>query len=299
MLLLPRPLARLLGLALIALPAGALAHEAGIPPELPALPAVAAAPLPRVSSVPETGAALRTRSRALEAEGDFRAAAALRLRLLARDPEDVDGLWRVARDLVLDGNALALDRPDAAGRAFEAARDLARRGRAADPDCGECCLYEFAATARLAAVRGLARSLVTVRAAGATLEQCLAQPPTWDDPVFGSEAAHLYYGAAVFFRMLPHAAWSRWLGIEGDAVRAVEMARRAAELAPDRADYRAELGAALLCEASRTGDERSRAEGDSVLRTLREGAAAARARALLAAPEEACDSSAHGPVSWH
>lgn len=295
MLMLPRTL---LLVAFLLAPAGAVAREAG---GETTLPTVAAAPRPQAPiALPEARSDLWRRSEALEAAGDYRGAATLRMRILARDPDDTHVLWRVARDLLHEGTERMAAEPDAAARSFDAARVFARRGRESDPSCGECCLYEFASTARLASVRGVARSLVTVRAAGGVLEQCLEMPPTWSDALFGAEAAHLYYGAAVYFRVLPSTRVFAWLGIAGDAERAVGFARRAAAVSPHRADYRVELGAALLCQARRAGDPAARAEGEALLRTFvdagPDGAAGARAIALLSEPDAACANSAHGDL---
>lgn len=247
--------------------------------------------------------ALSVRSDALEDAGDFLGAAALREQWLTFAPGDVHAHWRIARDLVQHAESTSgLGDPERAA-IYEEAHRFAERGRELDPDCGECCLYEFVSTARLAAVRGLARSLAAVREAGRLVEICLAHPPRWRD-ARGDEEADLYYGAAIYYRMLPAASWVAWAaGVRGDAARAVALARRAVELERDRADYRAELGAALLCDGARRDDPAALEDGRRVLREIAARGdaepAALRARALLASePRRACTNSAHGAVEW-
>jgi hypothetical protein len=189
--------------------------------------------------------------------------------------------------------------------AFEAARSWAREGGELEPQCGECCLYEFAATAQLATEGGLARSVAHVRRAGTVLERCLETPPTWTETRWGRESGQLYYGAAAFFRMLPEGAWARWvLGFRGDPQRAVDLARRATLVSPEAPAYQVELGAALLCHASRNQDAAGQAEGRQLLGEIHAHAADGspereRAAGLLAEPGRACDDSEHyDHVSW-
>ena len=77
-------------------------------------------------------------------------------------------------------------------------------------------------------------------------------------------------------------------------------------VSPGKDAYRVELGAALLCYASRSADSPAGAEGRRLLSAVeaQSGTAdsplRARAAGLLAEPDHACDDSEHyGRLSWH
>jgi tetratricopeptide (TPR) repeat protein len=239
-----------------------------------------------VAAAPALGVALRAEHEKLEREGDLLGAAEVLERALARAPDDETLHWRIARHLVRHAEAHPELPTAERSSLYQRAREWAQAGRALAPDCAECCLYEFAGTARLATAGALTEAVGTVREAGRILSECLANPPSWRD-ASGSEEAALYYGASVYYRLLPDSEVIRWAtGQRRDAARAVEFARRAVALERDRPRYRLELGAALLCDGARRTDRTAIAEGR---RWLSDAAAAggqdaARARELLADP---------------
>jgi len=245
-----------------------------------------------VANVPAPGHDLRAAGEALEAQGDLLGAATLLEAALRNTPADSHLYWRIARDLLHHAERNPKLEDDELISFYERARDWAHAGRVLAPDCAECCLYEFAGTARLAGVRGVARALGTVREAGQLLEQCLESPPHWRD-ASGSEEASLYYGASVYYRLMPDSTWMSWAtGLRSDATRAVGLARRAVELEGERARYRLELGAALLCDGARREDAAALAEGRRWLDGTAggNGIDAERARRLReAAPDQACE----------
>jgi tetratricopeptide (TPR) repeat protein len=250
-----------------------------------------------IAAAPSLGVALRAQHEKLEREGDWLGAASLLERALAEAPDDETLHWRIARHLVRHAEAHPELSAAERGALYERAREWAQAGRALAPDCAECCLYEFAGTARLATARALTEVAGTVREAGRLLSECLANPPRWRD-ASGSEEAALYYGASVYYRLLPDSEVIRWAtGQRRDAARAVEFARRAVEIEGDRPRYRLELGAALLCDGARRTD---RAAIDEGRRWLAAAAASAgedalRARQLLREPpRRGCDLS-HDP----
>jgi len=258
--------------------------------------ATAAASQTVVANVP--GSNTVARSEALELQGDLLGAAALLEEALASAPSDGQLHWRIARDLLR--HAEANPKLDDAERAafYGRARDWAHGGRTLAPDCAECCLYEFAGTARLASVHGLAQAVGTVREAGRLLHECLANPPRHTD-ASGSEEAALYYGASVYFRLMPDSEWMGWAtGQRSDAARAVGFARRAVAI-EERPRYRLELGAALLCDGARRGDKRALAEGRRWLDDAAASGAgidAERARALRGdTPQRGCTLSHDDP----
>jgi hypothetical protein len=245
-----------------------------------------------VATLPDTGHDLRRQGEILEVQGDLLGAAALLEAALREAPGDAHLHWRIARDLLRHAERDTALNADQRAGFYSRAQEWARGGRESDPTCAECCLYEFASTARLASVRGLARAAGTVRTAGKLLEQCLLDPPHWAD-ASGSEEAALYFGASVFYRLMPDSEWIAWAtGQRSDATRAVVFSRRAVSIEGDRARYRLELGAALLCDGMRRNDAVALEEGRRWLGELAEGSSndAERARSLVTdAPGRACD----------
>ena len=244
-----------------------------------------------------TLAGLWTESVEAEEAGRTLESVALRREILSRRPGDVHTGWRLARDLMSLGEALPEEARAARMALFEESRSVAAEARHVDPQCSECCFYEFASTARIATTRGAFRSVHLVRRAGDLLTACLAMPPPiWSDTAWNHERANLYYGAAVYFRMLPDTWWAeRLLGVRGDRRKAARFARRAFEVAPDRVDYRVELGVALLCLGESEGDEEAAREGRARLTDLdvpdrlrSDPQDRARAELVLAHPEQAC-----------
>ncbi|MBW2241038.1 MAG: hypothetical protein JRH01_03555 [Deltaproteobacteria bacterium] len=199
-------------------------------------------------------------------------AAELKRRVLELLPGDVHTRWRLARDLLNLGEAMPADQKRERLRIYREARALASSAAGADPDCVECCFYDFAATSRIATIKGALRSISLIKASGHVLERCLAmEPSVWSDTDWNHERGNLYYGAAVYYRMVPDTWWmERLLGFRGDKRAAVQLARQAYEVTPSRIDYRVELGVALICLGNATDEDAARAEGMALLGDLDE-----------------------------
>jgi hypothetical protein len=81
-----------------------------------------------------------------------------------------------------------------------------------------------------------------------------------------SAAGDARIGAAQLYRLLPAGAWTGpLLGVSRDLERAVELAREAVALQPQRIEYAKELGVALLCRAAESGAPGDDAEARHVL----------------------------------
>jgi tetratricopeptide (TPR) repeat protein len=263
-------------------------------------------PSPAHSLAGLRGPAFRKRwgeSTRLERSRDYAGAAALRKALAAELPEDVHLHWRIARDAIRAAEQLSPGEASRRRALYEEALEWAGRGRALDPTSGECCLYEFAARARLLAPAGSLPSPRSVRRVAKTLEACLERPPTWREGPGESELGNLYYGAATFYRRLPRSRWFEWVaGVRGDRERAVALGRRALSLGPGRIDFHVELGASLLCLAAERDDPATRAEGFRWLertfelpeRQPSDATDRQRARAMLDDPSRACGDSRVG-----
>jgi hypothetical protein len=198
----------------------------------------------------------------LERHRDYAGAATLKKALAVELPDSAHIHWRIARDTLRAAEQLLPGRAHRRRALYREALHWAAGGTRLDPACGECCLYEFAAKARLLAPSAALRSPASIRDIATTLESCLENPPSWRDGPGQSELANLYYGAAAFYRRLPRARWFQWIaGVRGDRERAVALGRRAVSLAPGRIDFQLELGASLLCLAAEENDPGRRAEG--------------------------------------
>jgi hypothetical protein len=273
------------------------------------LPPVSALPPPAHSTADLLGSAFRERwdeSLRLERSRDYAGAAALRKALAAELPEDVHLHWRIARDVIRAAEQLSPNRAGRRRALYQDALEWAARGRALDPSCGECCLYEFAARARLLAPAGSVPSPARLRRAAETLEACFEEPPTWSEGPENSELGTLYYGAATFYRRLPRSRWFEWIaGVRGDRERAVALGRRALSLGPGRIDFHVELGASLLCLAAERDDPVAHAEGLRRLertfglpeRQPSDATDRQRARAMLDDPSRACSDTRVGFLS--
>ncbi len=218
--------------------------------------AAAEDPIPRAHRTPDGGppevVALWNEANTAEKERRHLAAASAREKILALQPDQVHVLWRTARDLLQGVEPLVEKNPDRAIETLQRARQLAIRGREIDPDCAECCFYDFASVAREAATAGLMSSLGLVKEMKPVLDECLANPGSWKDSEWHNETASLYYGASQFYRITPDSGMVEWvIGFRGDAALALDMARRADAAAPDRIDLRTELATALLCVSDR------------------------------------------------
>lgn len=248
---------------------------AALPPDTPSLPAVGAMPpatrTPDLRGDPQL-ARLWRESVEAEEKGDIRNAADLKQQILELLPDDVHTRWRLARDLMVLGEAIPVERKRERLQIFEEARTHASEAARDEPGCVECCFYNFAATSRIATVKGPYRSIGLVKASGEELERCLAlDPSVWADTEWNLERGNLYYGAATYYRMLPDTWWmERLLGFRGDKAAATRLARQAVEVSPSRIDYRVELGIALVCLGEDLGEDATRAEGLALFEDLDE-----------------------------
>ena len=207
-----------------------------------------------------------------EREGNVGDAAELKRKILERFPDDVHTRWRLARDLVVLGESVPVGQTRERLQIFEEARIHASSAARDEPGCVECCFYNFAATSRIATLKGPFRSLGLVRESGEELERCLGlAPSSWSDTEWNHERGNLYCGAATYYRMLPDTWWmERLIGFRGDKAGAARLARQAFELTPSRIDYRVELGVSLICLGDVLDEETMRAEGLALLEGLDE-----------------------------
>ena len=216
-------------------------------------------------------------------------------RHLAERPGDAH--WRAARATWLAGDTLPLDAEELRLARFARAEQLAEAGERANPRCAECLLWRFSSMGRLRTTRGVWRGLRQLPEMGALLDRAIALDPGYADDTTNSTLGNLHYSSAIFYRILPDWWIAGWfLGIRGDKERALEHARTALSIHPERLDYQIELGTQLLCSGTARKipgllEEGRATLGEAILRTpetqddAREIAAA---RFMLSKPRKAC-----------
>ncbi len=207
------------------------------------------------------------------------------------------GYWRAARSTWLSGELLPLDDEDRRIERFERSLALGDRGIAADPDCAECMLWKFIAMGRVRTTRGIWEGVRQVPEMAELLDRALALEPTHRDDDDNSTLGNLHYSAAIFYRILPDWFWIGWvLGVKGDKQRALDHARTALALHPQRLDYQIEVGTQLLCLGTDKGKQEFVDEGRRQMRAAIERQPATHderreihfARLMLAEPDRAC-----------
>lgn len=238
----------------------------------------------------------------LEREGALLAAAE-HFAEAAERGEHPQAHWRAARSYWQVADALPSDRDAARVEYLVRADTWAGRGLEANPACGECALWKYAAMGRLTEHRGMLWGARNAREMQSLLDRGIALRPQHRDPNGNAALANLYYASAVFHRLVPEWFWLPLVtGVKGDTDRALADIREALAISSDRIDYRVEHGAVLLCQGRRRDrseriDEGLRALANAL--TLTPTLTTDRldqelARQLIAEPEKACGFSRRG-----
>jgi len=291
-------------------PEGARTEGPGRPAE------EAAAPPPVASRPPASWTPARSPDRQVrelwargqELERDDELLAAIEAyRPIAREhhPDRAHPYWRIARNYWRYAEALPRDAEERRLEYFEKASAWAQRGLEVDPQCGECCLYQFSSESRIATLRGMTSLVPKLDDLDRLLQRCMELPIDHADNEWNVEQANLYYAASSFYRLVPDSFWMEMVsGARGDRERAVELMRRANAIVDDRVDYHVGLGAALLCLAEERDRPELRREGMQVLAEVDELPTRLPtdpldrrlAKGLRADPDEACGHTRSGHV---
>ena len=202
----------------------------------------------------------------LEYAGNYRDAGSVYESILTQRPERADAAWRAARSFWRLGEEARLNAALEGEGWFERADGLAAKGLVANPHCGECALWKYAAMGRLVAHRGTLWAARHASDLRDLLELGIAARPAHRDPNGNSALANLYYSSAIFHRIVPEWFWLPIvIGVKGDTKRALVDIERALAISGDRIDYQIEHGAVLLCRAHRKRDKAAAREGVRVL----------------------------------
>lgn len=265
--------------------------------------AVASAParadLQTVFAAHPEGAALRAlwrEGQTREHDDDLDAAAERWERLAQALPGEPEPRWRLSRIDWRRGERIPPARKAARLARFQRAEQHARESLALAPRCAECMFWLAAAIGRITTTQGVVESARSVPVIADLLARAIELRPTHRDGPDDTTLGNLYHYSAAFYRLVPDWFWLSWvLGVRGDKARSVDFSRRAVAISPGRLDYQVELGAGLLCLATRKGDERLLREGAEVLRHSQSLAPFVEvrldmtyAKLLLERPERAC-----------
>ncbi len=251
---------------------------------------------PSLRALWREGLDLERRGRLLESAQRYEA-------IVSAVPEEAYTYWRTARNYWRIGENYPVDLKLERGRYFDLSEEWAGRGLAVDPHCAACMLWKFVAMGRQATTRGLLTAAGDVREMDELLRRGIGLAPSHRDNEGNMTMGNLYYAGSVFYRVMPEWWWLKWLvGVRGDKEKSLEYARHAVALAPVRVDYRVELGASLLCLGLDENDSQRVAEGEQVLRAVRDFGDflstdpldKSHAEILIAFPDRACGYSRDG-----
>jgi len=239
----------------------------------------------------------------LEATGDAEAAEALYQSLMRTAPDVSAAYGHGARALF----TLA-ERTDAAEnelriQILERAMEWAGRGLEVDPECATCMLYRAAALGRLSVIHGPLWGGRHVSELMGLLTRGIELEPDERDGPESSTLGNLYFARAIVYRTVPEWFWLRWvIGLRGDIDAALVDIAKARALHPSRLDMQVEHAVILICHALRRDTPEHRHRGLALLRRAANAPAKTAielkdqvmARALLNAPDRACEFSRDG-----
>lgn len=202
---------------------------------------------------------------------DLKASSAALDRALAANPNDVEALWRKARNLYQQGEIAANSGASAASRiqSYEQVQALAKRAQAADPAHPQGYFWEGTALGRIATAKGVLSSLFMADDIEGLWKKAEKMTGYSYRATTGTSAfpADVYFALGQFYRLCPDWTVVKMLtGTKGDIEQSIRYLRKGVADSPDRLEMHKELGVSLLCKAERTGDAAAKAEGEKVLR---------------------------------
>lgn len=193
-------------------------------------------------------------------------------RAIAANPDDVEALWRKARNLYSMGELKAQGGATPAQRIqmYEEVLTLAKRIQAADPGHPQGHFWEGTALGRIATAKGVLSSLFSADdIEGAWLKASGMKGYSYRSSN-GSAGfpADTYFALGQFYRLCPDWTVVKILtGTKGDIDKSIQWLRKGVADSPKRLEMKKELGVSLLCKWARDGDEAALAEGKQVLQS--------------------------------
>lgn len=191
--------------------------------------------------------------------------AALKKRLAA-DPNDVEALWRQARNLYQRGELMAQTGAPASQRLalYQEAERIAKRIQAIDPAHPQGWFWQGTALGRIATAQGIMSSLfmaddIEALWLKASRMKGYEYRSSTDSSSFPGD---VYFALGQFYRLCPDSMLVKMIaGTKGDIDESVRWLRKGVAYSPTRPEMAKELGVSLLCKASRDDDATALAEG--------------------------------------
>ncbi|HCH63214.1 MAG TPA: hypothetical protein DFR83_10445 [Deltaproteobacteria bacterium] len=191
--------------------------------------------------------------------------AALRRRL-AQDPNDVEAIWRQARNLYQRGEILAQSgaTPEQRMKMYREAQLKSQRIQELDPSHPQGWFWEGTALGRIATAQGVLQSLFIADDIEAlwlkTTKMTGYEYRSSNDGA--SFPGDVYFALGQFYRLCPD--WTivkMFIGTKGDIDESIRWHRKGVAFSPSRPEMAKELGVSLLCKANRESDASAMAEG--------------------------------------
>ena len=197
---------------------------------------------------------------------DLRASDAALNRRIAEDPNDVEALWRQARNLYQRGEILAQQgaSPEQRMKMYREAQVKAQRIQALDPNHPQGWFWEGTALGRIATAQGVLQSLFIAD----DIENLWLKSSKMTGYEYRSAndsasfPGDVYFALGQFYRLCPD--WTivkMFIGTKGDIDESIRWHRKGVAFSPSRPEMSKELGVSLLCKANREGDAKALAEG--------------------------------------
>lgn len=187
-------------------------------------------------------------------------------RRLAENPNDVEAIWRQARNLYQRGEILAQAgaTPEQRMRMYQEAQAKSQRVQQLAPEHPQGWFWEGTALGRIATTQGVLQSLFIADDIEAlwlkTTEMKGYEYRSSNDAA--SFPGDVYFALGQFYRLCPD--WTivqMFIGTKGDIDESIRWHRKGVAFSPSRPEMSKELGVSLLCKANREGDAAAMAEG--------------------------------------
>jgi len=187
-------------------------------------------------------------------------------RRLATDPNDVEALWRQARNLYQRGEILAQAGGSDAQRLkmYQDAEVIAKRIQKIDPDHPQGWFWQGTALGRIATANGIMSSLFMADdIEGLWLKASRMKGYEYRSSNDSSSfPGDVYFALGQFYRLCPDWMIVKMLtGTKGDIDQSISWLRKGVKFSPTRPEMAKELGVSLLCKAANEDDAAALAEG--------------------------------------
>lgn len=199
------------------------------------------------------------------AAGRFDAANAKLDQRLSAAPDDVEAMWRRARNIYSKGELLAEQGVPASERLkmYEEMEGLMKAGLGKHPGHGALLHWYGTAMGRKATAKGVLSSLFMADdIEDAWLSAASAGYTYRSANNTSSLPGDVYFALGQFYRLCPDWAVVKLLtGTKGDIDKSIEWLRKGVQDSPQRLEVQKELGVSLLCKAERDDDAAAANEG--------------------------------------